>query len=125
MKRADRRRVFLGGTFFVMVSFFSVAAAQEIRYHSADRRDPFIPLVGANWVGRAAGVNPDDLAVDGVVYDPGGDSYALVGGEIYREGESLDGAKIVRILADRVIFLQESKETVVWLREEIVEEEQT
>ena len=48
-------------------------------------------------------------------------SYAVIGGTIYREGESIDGAKLVKVLPDRIVLLQETEEEVIWLREEVVE----
>ncbi|MBI4115825.1 MAG: hypothetical protein HY447_04525 [Candidatus Omnitrophica bacterium] len=99
---------------------FSIAWGGEIRYDRGNRRDPFIPLMGPGAVGRG-GVSENALfPIEGIIYDPKKDSYAVVGGQIYREGESINGAKIIKILSDRVVFLQESEEVVIWLREEII-----
>ena len=102
--------------YFLMI--FSVAAAQEIRYDKGQRRDPFVPPI--NRFQETEGSRSDALSVEGIVYDPKGGSYAVVGGEIYREGESVDGTKVLKILADCVIFLQENEEVVIWLRQEMV-----
>lgn len=92
---------------------FSVAEGIEIRYDKADRRDPFAPQTG---VTDTAGTG--ELSVEGIVFDPKGSSYALIRDQIVREGESVGGAQVIKILPDRVIFSQESQEVVVWLREE-------
>lgn len=104
--------------------FFSVAVADEIRYDSNGRRDPFLPLVGPGALVSGLGSGGKGLEVSGIVFDPKGASYALIGGEIYREGESLGGVKVIGILTDRVVFLQEGEEVVIWLREEILGEGQ-
>lgn len=101
---------------------FSVASAEEIRYDSANRRDPFVPLIGPDGMGGEGGLVNETISVEGIFLDPKSGSYAVIDGEIYQEGESIEGAKIVQILSDRVIFLQESKEMVIWLREETLAE---
>lgn len=108
--------------FFLLVfsGIFPVAEAGEIRYDSAGRRDPFVPLMGLEAL--RSGTQGDSLSIEGIIYDPKGDSYAVIAGEAYKEGEDVEGVKLVRILPDRVIFLQGSQEVVSWLREEIMQE---
>ena len=101
-----------------------MAEAKEIRYDKGNRRDPFVPLIGPHAFRGAAGVGKEAFPLEGVVYDPKRGSYAVIGGEIYREGESINGAKLIKVFQDRVILLQESSEIVIWLREEIFEPEQ-
>lgn len=100
---------------------FSVAEAKEIRYDKGTRRDPFEPLIGPHAPLGSGGVKKEMFPLEGVVYDPLKGSYAVIGGEIYREGESPEGAKLIKVLPDRIILLQESNEIVIWLREEILE----
>ena len=100
--------------------FFSVAEAKEIRYHRGDRRDPFLPLTGPHAVRGDSGVGKDDLPVEGIVFDAKKGSYAVIAGEIYREGENVNGAQLIKVLPDRVILNQQSEEVVVWLREEVL-----
>ena len=111
MRARSRMALFFCTTFL----FFSIADAEEIRYDKAHRRDPFIPLKGGIEVGGAG-----EWAIEGIVYDPKGGSYAVIHGEIYREGDEIEGSKVVRIFPDRVILLQESQEVVAWLREEVI-----
>lgn len=101
------------------VLIISIAEAGEIRYDSADRRDPFRPLAGPHALQKGGG--KDGFAIEGIVFDQKKGSYAVVGGEIYREGDSLKGAQLIKILPDRIIINQQSEEITIWLREEIVE----
>ena len=103
---------------------FSLAQAEEIRYDKRNRRDPFQPLIGLHAVRGGAGQGKEASALEGIVYDPKKGSYAVIGGAIYREGESTDGAKLVKVLPDRIVLLQDSDEVVVWLREEILDANQ-
>ena len=110
-----------GWAFVIFCLIFSLAQAEEIRYDTHNKRDPFQPLVGPHafhgMTGRGKGIIP----LEGVVFDPQKGSYAVIGGTIYREGESIDGAKLVKVLPDRIVLLQETEEEVIWLREEVVE----
>ena len=110
--------------FFVVIFslIFPIALAKEIRYDSAGRRDPFVPLTGFEAFSEGHG---DSLSVEGIIYDPNGSSYAVIGGEAYKEGQEIEGVKLIRIFPDRVIFLQDNQEVVNWLREEIVQEEKS
>ena len=103
---------------------FSLAEAQEIRYDRGNKRDPFQPLIGPHAFRGGAGVSKETFPLEGIVYDPQKGSYVLIGGSIYREGESIEGAKLIKVFPDRVILLQESDQIVVWLREEILESNQ-
>lgn len=98
---------------------FSVAWADEIRYDKANRRDPFVPLVGPHALHGRGVMGNGGFHIEGIIFDPSGGSVALMAGEIVREGDEIQGAKLVRILPDRVVFLQEGEETIVWLRDEI------
>lgn len=105
---------------FFLGFIFSIAEADEIRYDSGGRRDPFLSVTGPDSTGGTG----DGLMVEGIVFDPGGSSYALINGQIYREGENLESAQLFRILSDRVILLENSEEVVIWLRQEVLDDSQ-
>ena len=117
MKRAQK----MVALAFLGLFIFSVAEAEEIRYDDGHRRDPFQPLIGPHALRRGAGLGKGEFSIEGIVFDPKKGSYAVIGGTIYREGESMDGAQLIKILPDRVIFHQQSEDVVIWLREEILE----
>ena len=107
---------------FFITAIFSIAVAGEIRYDKARRRDPFTPLTGPFGMQGGESFRTGGGAVEGIVYDPKGGSYAVMGGEIYREGDEVNGAKLIKISSDRVILLEESEEIVIWLRQEMLQE---
>ena len=119
-------RLRLGLALLVVFSFqiFSLALGEEIRYDKGNRRDPFQPLVGPHAFRGAADMGKEALPLEGIVFDPEKGSYAVIGGDIYREGESIDGAKLIKVFPDRVVLLQASDQIVIWLREEILESSQ-
>ena len=100
---------------------FSLAQAGEIRYDKSNRRDPFQPLIGPHAFHGGGDRGKEGFPLEGIVFDPKKGSYAVIGGAIYREGESVEESKLVKVLPDRVVLLQESDEVVIWLREEILE----
>ena len=111
-------------TFFFAAAapgFFPVAAAEEIHYDSANRRDPFIPLVGPGGVVGHA-FNPTDLKVEGIIFDPAHGSLVLINGDFYKQGDRVQNATLVSIFKDRVVLVQDDQNKVLWLREEIAEE---
>lgn len=101
---------------------FSGLWAEEIRYDSGGRRDPFIPLVGPGGIVKYGFKAAGQFKVEGIIFDPIEGSYALINGEFIKEGDSIGNAQLISILKDRVVLSVNKDEQVVWLREEIVEE---
>ena len=113
-------RILMGGVVFAAAfSLCTLAAADEIHYESAGRRDPFIPLVGPGGA-VSRGFNPEGLSVEGIIYDPPYGSLALINGEFYQEGATVQKANVISIFKDRVILAQGDEEKTLWVREEIV-----
>ena len=114
----------LGIMIGILLPFFSVASAGEIQYHSADRRDPFIPLIGPDGSLRygALSFKSGEFKVEGIIYDPVEGSYALINGQFLKEGDQINNAQVVSILRDRVILSVNNEQQVIWLREEVVGE---
>lgn len=81
-----------------------------------------MPLTGSYGFHESATPGTGTGAVEGIVFDPRGGSYAVIDGEIYREGDGVHGAKLIKIFSDRVILLEESEEIVIWLRQEMLQE---
>jgi hypothetical protein len=106
--------------FALHLGFFSLAFADEIRYDSGNRRDPFVPLIGPGGA-LILKFNPGDLNIEGIIYDPKGTgSLVLVNGEFYKEGQTVNNSTIVSIFKDRVVFSQDNEEKILWIRDEVV-----
>lgn len=127
--RKERGRRFLFGRRIrwiplLVISLFYVMelSADEIRYDSGGRRDPFIPLVGPGGVVKYGFKSAGQFKVEGIIYDPVEGSYALINGEFLKEGDPVGNAQLISILKDRVVLSVNKDEQVLWLREEVVEE---
>ena len=100
---------------------FTDTASSEIVYDSGGRRNPFAPLIDAEGVIRY-GFNSTSLNVEGIIFDPKAGSIALIDGESYKEGETVQNMNIVSIFKDRVILAKDDQEKTLWIREEILQE---
>ncbi len=79
-------------------------------YQAKGRRDPFIPLLDSE--GRRIhppGVEDEEgspglgnLLLQGILFDPKAESYAVINGQVVREQEELEGVRVVRIEPDSV-----------------------
>jgi hypothetical protein len=110
----------LGGLVLIICLFSSSVMAESVRYDRGDRRDPFIPLIGPEGVVDAKKFNAADVNIEGIIYDPRGESMVLINGEFYKEGDSVKNASVISIFQDRVILGQSDEQKTIWIREEIV-----
>ena len=87
----------------------SLSAAEKSLYESHGKRDPFIPLVTATMKSSSSNLlgidNFDDLAVEGVVYDPKHGSVVIVNGTILKEGEEFGNVKVIKVKENGVRFM--------------------
>ena len=98
----------------VMVSAAFVSAAQEasekraFSYDPAGHRDPFVPLVrDGRLVGVVAGssIKTDKPVLYGILWDPGGNSIALVNDGEVKVGDSIGGYQVKEIRQDAVVLM--------------------
>lgn len=99
----------------------AVPKRSQFVYDAKDKRDPFVALVTKE--GRI--IEPpvrrqktDEIHLEGIIYDPKGGSYAVIDGEIWKAGDSVGAATIIRIEPQKIIFLKSDKEFEVELKKE-------
>lgn len=96
---------------------FSLAFAEEFRYDSHGKRDPFVSPAEVLSVGGRQ-ISHGELRLEGVIVDQRGGSYAIVNGEIVRESELFQGFLLKKIEPNRVSFEKEGEKFDVILRQE-------
>ena len=85
-------------------------------YDSHEKVDPFFPIVseeGDFLVSFVVSEAPEkvNLILEGIVWDAGGDSLAIINGVMVRKGEWLNNYKVIQIENDRVT-LGDGEQTV-------------
>jgi len=103
----------LGG--LILLALGGSLWATEITYDSGKRRDPFIPVTGEDVSISAAS---SGIKLEGIIYDPGGRSMAILNGKTCQTGEILGTATIVKIQKDHVVISIEGEEKTLWIRDE-------
>lgn len=91
-------------------------AVSKIIYDSGNRRDPFIPLTEED--STSVSVSSSGVKLEGIIYDPGARSMAILNGKTYQAGEAVGDATVVKILKDHVVILVDGEEKMLWIREE-------
>ncbi len=94
----------------------SAETNDEPLYNSKGKRDPFIPLV-AKSVRISTGLEGvqsiDDIVLEGIVWDSGGDSIAILNGVIVKEADEIGDVKIVTITSKEVhLYIKNLKYTL-------------
>ena len=98
--------------FTLILLFFDLAAAQgEFVYDSKGDRDPFLSLITPD--GRLLQFDQQekdtDLLLEGIIYHPDGESYAIVNQEIVKVKDRIGKSIVYKIEKDKVIFLKGDK----------------
>ena len=99
-----------------MGSAIAIVSAGEIAYDSGGRRDPFIKLSLQPGAGAVVGGVGGHL--QGIIYDPSKQSFAIFGGKTYKTGEKVGDVTIKKIQKDSVVLLVNGEEKTLRLREE-------
>lgn len=101
-------------------------------YQAKGKRDPFVPLLTAEGQRLyPPGLDEEEeaeglvkVSLQGIVFDPKAESYAIINGRIVRRHEEIDGMKVLEIKPSAVVLLIEGKPHSVTVRQ-ATEENQT
>ena len=92
----------------------------EFVYDPQNKRNPFIPLVTSD--GRFLRLDAQEgssvLSLEGIIYDKGGVSYAIVNGEVASVGDTIGGYVVLKIENNRVIFVKDGQPLQIELNKE-------
>ena len=100
----------------LLIAATGLFAVSEVTYDSGNRRDPFVPLTEEDSISAAA--SSSGIKLEGIIYDPGERSMAILNGKAYQTGEAVGNAKVVKILKDRVVISVDGEEKTLWIRVE-------
>ena len=101
-----------------MVSF----AQAEFVYDAKGKRNPFIPLVTPQGrllkLDKQEATSVGGLAVEGIIYDKFGRSFAIVNTNVVGIGDSVGDYQVLKIQENKVIFIKDGEPLEVELTKE-------
>ncbi|MFZ5801188.1 MAG: hypothetical protein ACOY3D_07450 [Candidatus Omnitrophota bacterium] len=109
----------------ILIIIFLVAAGishgtEEFSYDSKGKRDPFMPLVTSQ--GYIVNIEDEllvaDMNLEGIIYDAGGRSMAVINGKVVKSGDNIGRYTIKEIRKERVILVKDEEESILELLRE-------
>lgn len=89
----------------------NIFAQEQFIYDAKGKRDPFIPLVTPD--GRLLKLEEKEgiagLLLEGIIYDDGGLSYAIINGEVVKAGDTINAYQVREIGKDKVFFIKDGQ----------------
>ena len=107
----------LRSVLFWIFVFVSAVSAEQYTYKYEGKRDPFIPLISST--GYLINLEPENnatLRLEGVMYDPQGDSMAIINGALVRVGENVGDAVVSSIEPNKVTVIKDNQKVEIELR---------
>lgn len=110
--------------FLLAISHMQLAicsfAQGEFKYDAKEKRNPFIPLITSE--GRLLKLDKEEahgnLAVQGIVYDKQGRSYAIVNDSVVAIGDNIGDYRVWKIEQNKVIFIKDGQAMEIELKKE-------
>lgn len=97
-----------------------VCAQDDYKYEASGQRNPFVPVITAD--GRIIQLESEgrkeDVALEGIIYDKKGLSYAIVNGQVIKVGDTLGDSRVLKIEKNKVVFIKDGQITEVVLKED-------
>ncbi len=119
-KNCYRRFLFL--LIAIMVVSFDLLSAQGANfiYQDNGRRDPFWPLIspGGTILIFDANVTFSDIILEGIIYDPKGQTLAIINTKVVKETDTIGGFLVVTIGSDHVLLRKEGQEFMLRSKKE-------
>lgn len=114
-----RNRILL--CFCGLLLLCAIASAQdEFTYDAKGKRNPFIPLVTPD--GRLVKLEQDqggqDVAIQGIIFDKHGVSYAIVNSNVVGVGDNIGDYRVLKIMPNKVIFIKDGQAVEIGMAKE-------
>lgn len=88
-----------------------VAQPEDFRYDAKGKRDPFFPLVtpDGRLTAPTTSAKKTVVMLEGIIWDPGGHSAAMINGAVVKPGDEVEGYRVVTIIKDGVVLERDGK----------------
>jgi len=119
MKKIKIKALYVGVFFLLLIPTAVSFAKEGFKYDRKGKRDPFLTLVtkeGKILPGARAFSESDNINLEGIIWDPKGESVALVNGRLVKEGDSFQGIQILKIKKETIIVQRKNKVFMVDLK---------
>jgi len=115
-----KKYIFLFIIFFVIGSEALSAQEEPVVYGDHGRRDPFWPLISSSGAVLVYDANLDiaDVVLEGIIYDPNGEQFALINSKVVKSSETIGGFFVVLIEEDRVVLRKDGQEFILRSKKE-------
>ena len=99
---------------------YAFAAEEGFVYNDKGRRDPLLRLVTSDGVvmNYDADVEISDITLEGIIYDPDGNSMAIVNGRVVRVNDKIGYFTVVEITSEKVVFSKGAEKFELTLKKE-------
>lgn len=103
-----------------LATVVAFAEEQEFVYDAKSKRDPFWKLVSPKGIiiNYDTDLLVSDLAIEGIIFDPGGNSLAIINGKVVKPKEKIGLFFISEIEKDRVFLIKGQETFVLELKKE-------
>ncbi len=95
---------------------------EDFTYDAKGKRNPFIPLVTLEGrllkLDRAQDTTPEGLAIEGIIYDKFGRSFAIVNTNVVGVGDVVGDYQVLKIQENKVIFIKDGEPLEIELTKE-------
>ncbi len=96
------------------------ASVERFRYDSKGKRDPFIALVtpeGRILPGARSNAEQESVALEGVIWDPNGNSLAIINGKLTKVGQRVYGLELLKINKQSIIMQKKGQVKIFYLKQ--------
>jgi len=119
------RKVILLGAALVVMQLSAYGADDEqnstFTYDAHERRDPFMPIImsdkGTVSEKVDAGAGFETIKFQGVAVNPEGEMVAIINGDIYKEGDTVNSIKIIKIDHQSIVVSRDGEERTMEIYE--------
>ena len=121
MKPKMIRRTIMLVILINLLFFVAFTAAEDFKYGSHGKRDPFVPLVGQDKSAATSLIDItafEDLKLEGIALGSGGKNTAIINGEMVKAGRKIGEIDIKKITANTVDLVIGNKPYTLKLSEQ-------
>ncbi len=121
MKPKMIRRTIMLVILINLLFFVAFTVAEDFKYGSHGKRDPFVPLVGQDKSAATSLIDItsfEDLKLEGIALGSGGKNTAIINGEMVKAGRKIGEIEIKKITANTVDLVIGNKPYTLKLSEQ-------